>query len=73
MPENIEQFLWYALNGCFLIIIWFVRGDLKDIKSELRRGHNNYHNMYVWMVEISTKFNMLHPEEKPISPPKWEE
>ena len=73
MPEDITGFLWYALNAAFLIILWFARSDLKEIKDQLKRGHKNYHNLYSFMIRQNSRCNMLHPDAPTIDPPEWEE
>lgn len=41
MPENVNEMLWYALNGAILIIAFFIKGDLSAIKKDLKENRQS--------------------------------
>ena len=53
MPDNINQLLWWALNGAILVVAFFIRTDLKEIKTDLRdsRKKNDDHEKRISNLE----------------------
>lgn len=57
MPENVNELLWWALNGSILIVAAYIKNDLKEIKQELKDGskvHGDHENRIV-RLEVSCK------------------
>jgi len=62
MPENINELLWWALNGSILIVAFYIRGDLKEIKQGLKDGTKVFNDHEKRIVRLEVRCNMQHGE-----------
>jgi hypothetical protein len=38
MPQTSGELAWWAFNGVFLLVLWFVKRDLGEIKSDTKEN-----------------------------------
>lgn len=54
MPDNLNEMMWWALNGSILVVAFYMRNDLKEIKDALkerRAGHDD-HEKRITKIEV---------------------
>jgi hypothetical protein len=44
MPQSTTEFIWWAFNGVALILLFFVRNDLKEIKTDIKSAKETADN-----------------------------
>lgn len=64
MPENATEYLWWAMNGLILIVLFYARNDLKDIKDELREGRKTRDNHEIRITRLEVRCNLQHGDEE---------
>lgn len=63
MPDNVTEFLWWALNGSILIVVWFAQKKLANIEKILERllnGNSDHENR---IVRLEVRCGLYHGEE----------
>ena len=63
MPDNVTEFLWWALNGAILLGVWFARNELKEIKQDLRENRIVSNNHEVRINRLEVRCGIHHGEE----------
>lgn len=63
MPENINELMWWALNGSILVIAYYIRADLKEMKGDLKRAHFIYDNHEQRIIRLEVSCKMRHGNE----------
>jgi hypothetical protein len=65
MPDSINELMWWGLNGAILIVAFYIRGDLKEIKDSLkerRAGHDDHEKR---IVRLEVRCKLMTCEDTP--------
>lgn len=73
MPETIEQLSWWLLNGCLLMLLYYIRMDLKRLTTNMEKNSRNNHKLYTFLMQINARCAIFHPERPALVPPEWED
>jgi len=63
MPENINELMWWALNGSILIVAFYIRSDIKEMKDDLKRAHLIYDNHEQRIIRLEVSCKLRHGQE----------
>lgn len=63
MPDNVTEFLWWALNGTIATLLFYARSDLKEIKDSLKSNTAVTNNHEVRLTRLEVRCNIQHGEE----------
>ena len=64
MPDNITEFMWWALNGSILAVAFFIKNDLGEIKKELTAGRVNRENHEQRIIRLEVSCKLRHGSEQ---------
>jgi hypothetical protein len=73
MPENFADLAWWALNGCILLLLFFIRRELIRGTNLQEKNQRNTHQMFMFLIQMNARCNTFHPDKPQLLPPKWEE
>ena len=63
MPENLNELMWWALNGSILVVAFYIRADLKEMKDDLKRAHKVYDNHEQRIIRLEVSCKLRHGTE----------
>lgn len=73
MPVTMAEWLWWAFNATLLILVFYIKKDTKKSTDLQERNQRNNHKLYVFLMQMNARCNILHPDRPSLSPPEWED
>lgn len=60
MPDNVQEFMWWAMNAAILVAVWFARNELKEIKEQLKTSNNRHDDHEKRITRLEVRCNLQH-------------
>jgi len=73
MPDNPNEWLWWAFNGSLLFGLWLIKREVTRNNDIQERNGRNNHRMYVFMMQMNARCSLFHPDRPALVPPEWED
>jgi len=64
MPDNINELMWWLLNGAVLVVAFYIKNDLKEIKTDLRSARTMHDDHEKRIIRLETTCRLRHSDEE---------